>query len=734
LKSTTGASILSEIFSNLGQLVWSKNIATGEVSLLTEGFEELFEYPIAVLKENPRLLVESIHPEDAPYIDLYSKVLLSNTFEQSEYRIITPNGKVKWIQERKKLVKDNLGLIERLDALLIEITEQKEEGLRLFESESTFKALFYKHPSPMWVYDVETLYFLAVNDAAIKFYGYSHYEFFQMTVRQIRQQEDIEELLMAIRSNDFEKYSEKTWKHFKKDGSPIFVKLQSNALKFNGHNARVVHAMDITKQVEAETKTENAYKYLENFQDAVSRISLLGLMDEKGHLVFVNESLLEKTGNESIDLIGKKWTALLSNIYTQEDFNEIWEIIQTKKIWNAQQKFLKKSGQYFWANCTIISIVEGEQAPSQYLLIADDISSLKDAEKRNREYAVKLHNILEGVTDAIFVIDKNWLVTNTNNEAKRLLEKTGESLYGKNIWEIFPAEEGSKFYQFFRKAKKRKITVQFEEFYSPNNQWFDISIYPSKDGLAVCFRNVTERKQKEEERKEILEHLIVQNRDLEEFTYITSHSLRAQIANIIMLSSALDPNGLTPLNHEIFEKLHQSSVNLNMVISDLNTILTVKNKGPVLLEDVNLNNVFVNAMAKIPADLSAFKKYVTPSFEKAIKIRSVRSYLETILNQLITNSIKFRSLDKTPKIEIRSEVLKNKCLISIIDNGIGIDLNKNEKHLFKLYQTFHPGKGGKGMGLYLCKILVDELNGSIDISSEKDKGTKISIIFPIPEA
>ena len=306
MKSTTGASILSEIFSNLGQLVWSKNIATGEVSLLTEGFEELFEYPIAVLKENPRLLVESIHPEDAPYVDLFSKVLLSNTFEQSEYRIITPNGKVKWIQERKKLVKDNLGLIERLDALLIEITEQKEEGLRLFESESTFKALFYKHPSPMWVYDVETLYFLAVNDAAIKFYGYSHYEFFQMTVRQIRQQEDIEELLMAIRSNDFEKYSEKTWKHFKKDGSPIFVKLQSNALKFNGHNARVVHATDITKQVEAETKTENAYKYLENFQDAVSRISLLGLMDEKGHLVFVNESLLEKTGNESIDLIGKK--------------------------------------------------------------------------------------------------------------------------------------------------------------------------------------------------------------------------------------------------------------------------------------------------------------------------------------------------------------------------------------------------------------------------------------------
>jgi PAS domain S-box-containing protein len=552
-----------------------------------------------------------------------------------------------------------------------------------------------------------------------------------MTVRQIRPKEDVEELISAIRNNNFEQYSDKTWRHLKKDGSPIFVKLQSNPINFRGQNARVVLALDITKEVEAEAKTEKIYKYLERFQEAVSKTSFLGLMDEKGNLSFVNEALLEKTRLNSSTLIGNRWSILFSNIHNNEDFIESWNQIKNRKIWKAQRKFTQKNGSDFWVNCTIIPVLDGEEATSQYLLIANDISNLKEAEKRNREYSIKLHNILEGVTDAIFVLDKNWLLTNTNKEAEKLLEKKGNFLLGKNIWEIFPAEEGFKFYQFFRKAKKRKITVQFEEFYAPKNQWFDISIYPSKDGLAVCFRDVSERKKKEEERKELLEHLVIQNRDLEEFAYITSHSLRSQVANISMLSSAIDHDGLTPLNQEIFEKLFQSSSNLNTVIGDLNTILTIKNKQSILFEQVPLSDIYLNAVSKISSEYSPFKKFIKTDFEKVPKIKTSRTFLETVFFQIISNSIKFRSLDKTPEILIQSNLIDNKYYITIQDNGMGFDLEKNARQILKLYKTFHDGISGKGLGLYLCKILMEELKGTIEIESKAGIGTKVILSLPI---
>ena len=682
------------------------------------------------LQARPNLLVDCIHPDDAPFVDLFSKVLLSNLFEQSEYRIITVKGNIKWLLERKQIVKNELGVIVRLDAVLIDITEQKDEELRLIESESTFKSLFYKHPNPMWVYDTESLFFLAVNDSAIKFYGYTHDEFFRMTVRQIRPQEDVKELLWAIRNNNFAEYSEKTWRHIKKDGSIIYVKLQSNPINFRGHKARTVLAMDITKQVEAEFKTEKVYKYLEHFQEAVSKTNLLGLMDSSGNISFVNQCLLEKTEFNSSRFIGKKWNVLFSNSNLTEDFDEVWTQIKGCKIWKTQRKFARKGGSHFWVNCAILPILDGESLPTQYLMIADDITTLKEAEKSNREYAIKLHSILEGVTDAIFVLDKNWLLTNINKEAERLLEKKGSFLLGKNIWEVFPAEEGFKFYQFFRKAKKRKITVQFEEYYAPKKQWFDISIYPSKDGLAVCFRDVSERKKKDDERREILEQLIIQNRDLEEFTYITSHSLRAQIANMSMLSAAIDPNGLTPMNQEIFERLFQSSSNLDGIISDLNTILTVKNSKPALYEDIQPANIFINAISKIPHEFGSFKKCIKTDFEKLNGFKSVRGYIETILFQLIVNSIKFRSPNRTPEILMHSELQENTLVISVSDNGMGIDTSKYENQLFKLYKKFHLGISGKGLGLYLSKLLVEELNGTIEIDSKIDVGTNITIRLP----
>ena len=713
-------------------MLWSRYVKEAQTVFHTENFPAVFGIPMEEMRMNPDSVRELIHPEDVAHAEVYSKNLLSNQQDELDYRIVLPGGELKWIHEKRRLVKNDSGEIVRIDFLAREITEPKLEEIRLAESEAAFRSLFQRNPNPMWVYDVDSLNFLAVNEAAMRFYGYTQAEFEKMTIRQIRPEEDVEDLLEALRSNKLDERSGKVWRHVLKDGQIKFVKLSAGNIAFRGKKARVVLANDITLQIKAEVSSEAASRYLIRFRDAVSKNSLMALLDESGRLIFVNENLRKIRDQGDKDCTGYSWTCLQSAVYREEQNREIQAAIEEKKFWKGERKFVGSGQNDFWVNLSLIPIEgESESEPARFILIADDISVLKDTEKRNRQYALKLHSILEGVTDPLFVLDSKWIVTNANRDTEKLFMRKRNSLIGKSIWEIPPEEQATRFYQFFRKARKNANTIEFEEYYQPTRQWYDISLYPSMEGMAVCFRDVTERRKKNEERKKLMEQLVTQNRDLEEFTFITSHSLRAQIANISMLCGAMDSVGLTPENQEIFEKLYSTSSRLDGIISDLNAILTIKDRTEIQETDFLLKDAADHAISRIPFTLSALKKYIRIDFEEGLHARTIQNYVEAILTQLLTNALKFRKKSGDPKIVIQASVQNDWLEIKVSDRGMGMDTSISGKQLFHLYKTFHPGISGKGLGLYLCKIMTDEMRGDISFESEEGIGTGVKVRIPL---
>jgi two-component system cell cycle sensor histidine kinase/response regulator CckA len=125
-----------------------------------------------------------------------------------------------------------------------------EEALR--DSEGRYRLLFERNPLPMWVYDVETLSFLAVNGAVVNSYGYSQEEFLNLTIKDIRPIEDIPAFLEKISNASVELNESSTWRHQKKDGTIIDVEITSHPLSFAGRRARLVLANDITERKRAE--------------------------------------------------------------------------------------------------------------------------------------------------------------------------------------------------------------------------------------------------------------------------------------------------------------------------------------------------------------------------------------------------------------------------------------------------------------------------------------------------
>jgi diguanylate cyclase (GGDEF)-like protein/PAS domain S-box-containing protein len=130
-------------------------------------------------------------------------------------------------------------------------TQQRELGrltAALSKSEQEYRYLFHRNPMPMWVYDLETLKFLAVNEAAVLTYGYSHEEFMAMTIKSVRRPEDVPALLDLIPRLPPGISARTSWQHRRKDGTQIEVDLISNAIRFRGHNARIVLINDVTER------------------------------------------------------------------------------------------------------------------------------------------------------------------------------------------------------------------------------------------------------------------------------------------------------------------------------------------------------------------------------------------------------------------------------------------------------------------------------------------------------
>jgi PAS domain S-box-containing protein len=121
-------------------------------------------------------------------------------------------------------------------------------------SEGRYQLLFERNPLPMWVYDPTTLRFLAVNDAAIRRYGYSREEFLGMTIKDIRPIEDVPALLADVTGNRSSPYVTSIWRHQKKDGTLIDVEVTSHEFYFAGQKAKLVLANDITEQLRTEAQ------------------------------------------------------------------------------------------------------------------------------------------------------------------------------------------------------------------------------------------------------------------------------------------------------------------------------------------------------------------------------------------------------------------------------------------------------------------------------------------------
>lgn len=216
------------------------------------------------------VLSKLVHPDDQEDTrNVFYNSLQTRSPYLHEYRVIRPDGELRWIYSRGKAVFDDEGSPLSISGVSADITDRKLAVRAISESRERYKILFNISPLPKWIFDLETYKFLDVNATAIRHYGYTREEFLSMKITDLYPKEDIEKFYKEIQDVNYSEKNHRPYdhRHLKKDGTLIYVKVSAIGMTMFNSKARFDAVMDITERVMAEREQ---YELLANLQIAKS--------------------------------------------------------------------------------------------------------------------------------------------------------------------------------------------------------------------------------------------------------------------------------------------------------------------------------------------------------------------------------------------------------------------------------------------------------------------------------
>lgn len=252
--------------------------------------------------------------------------------------------------------------------------------------------------------------------------------------------------------------------------------------------------------------------------------------------------------------------------------------------------------------------------------------------------------------------------------------------------------------------------------------------------MIGAMQDITERKAAEEHQQRMAQELFQQNADLQQFAYIVSHNLRAPLANargfaaLLPLVAKEADTFATSLQH-----LQTGLQQLEAIIKDVDGVLSLRNTPATYSpEPVQLAPVYEQVKQALQPDLAASGGEVEAVIPADICIAGSRAYLYSILLNLLTNAIKYRSPHRRLQVTVTgTHHSSSEVMLQVADNGSGFDQSRVGEQIFQLYKRFHTHPEGRGMGLFLVKAHAEMLGGRIEVSSHLNEGTRFTLYFPI---
>ncbi len=296
------------------------------------------------------------------------------------FRIVQPGGAVRWIHNESELVLDQHGEAVRWIGTYRDVTET-------LEAEESFRLLFESNPVSMWLFDPESMQFLAVNDAAVVLYGYDKELFLTMTLLDVLPEKDRGAVANAIRSTPHLTGADAShrWQHVKADGTQIDVHTYWRLTTFRERRAQLVAVVDVTGQRKAAEQLKSSE---ETFRTAMDYAPIgMALGDPDGRWIKVNKALCDLLGYEQDELLTRDFQSITHADDLEADLGYLRKLLADDiKTYQLEKRFYHKSGQIVWVLLSVSLLRTANGKPNYLIKQVQDITERKEMERMKSEF------------------------------------------------------------------------------------------------------------------------------------------------------------------------------------------------------------------------------------------------------------------------------------------------------------------------------------------------------------
>lgn len=684
---------------------------------------------------------EEEHARDA-LKDEQNIIRTGKRIEDKLEREVLPGNppKVQWASTTKLPLYNEKNKIIGTFGITNNVTEQFETERALKESEKKYRSIFENIQDVYYRTNREGIV-TEISPSIETYSGYSREEVIGHPVADFYYfQKDREKLIAQLKVSG--EVSDFEIRMANKQNILMYTSVSAKVVR--DENGQIIAVEGIMRDITERKSAELELKETHNFFDQILNNTSEGIyvVNSDFKYIYWNSMMETISGMKQSEVIGKKPYELFTHVNHEKLANKFKKALAGQTTKSSDYYYeIKSTGKKGWAQAYYTPLHTKTGEIENVLVAISDITDRKQAEQKLRKSDDTLNKLSQQVPGAIyqfqqypdgrsrfpFASDAFYSIYEINPEdMRRNADKAIERIHPDDLDSVHQTIRES-----FLSLNPWELDyrVQLPE---RGTRWIRGRARPEKqDDDSVIWHgylfDITDKKRRENELRETMDIVGDQNSRLMNFAHIVSHNLRNHAGNISSLLSLYESEESEQEKSQLLEYLGMASSRLNEAIRDLNEIIDKQSGSSKNVSLVNVYEYVLKIKEILSTDITVQNVQFDLNIPKDITVEYNPAYLESILLNLISNAIKYRHPQRQPVISISFENSGNVPVLTVKDNGLGIDLKKHNNKLFGMYNTFHGNEDAKGIGLYITKNQVESMGGSIEVESSPGKGTMFKI-------
>ena len=657
-----------------------------------------------------------------------------------EKRIIRKTGEAIWVEHAVSAILDAEGRVVHIVSVSQDATERQNYKQALEESERGYRALFDDSPFPIYVFDVETLDFLAINRPALDQYGYALEEILRMKVTAILRQVEVAKLTAVLGQSS----GGQILRQCRKDGSCFDAEITSHRIRFDGREARVDIVKDVTQALQAELRLRESE---ERFRSTFDQ-SALGMahVSPNGRWLRVNQKLCDILGYTPGQLIKLSF----QDITADEDLAASLEM-RRKMIsgqvgtYTAEKRYIRADGSLLWVKITTSLVRSPEGEPSYFITAVQDIAQAKKIEMDLQLSEARFRALTENSADRTAVLDGMGRITYATASSTRIFGYSPEEVVGFRFFDFIHNDDLKSCEEDFEKLAGKPGSSAHLRYRSLHKDgrilWVDCRGFNALDNPAVAGIVINERDITEERE---LEAQFLRAQRLESVGTLASgiaHDLNNILAPILMSAPMLRTGELDEeMRDNLVTTIEASAQRGADIVRQILTFTRGIQGERLLLQPIHILKEVSNiARETFPKNIvvnTLYSNDIWPVYGDPTQLHQV--FMNLAVNArdampsggTITLAAENVTIDEHYAATLGNGMVAGDYLsFSVADTGSGIPAEIRDRIFDPFFTTKELGKG-TGLGLSTVIGIIRSHKGSITLASEVGKGTKFTIFLP----